>query len=423
MIEQTIATVSGWHRRTLSQLGEYHNGLAFKPSDWREEGTKIIRIEELNNPTGQYDYFDGQFPEINRIENGDLVFSWSATLKVVVWKHGEGVLNQHLFKVIPNDDVDKTFLYYLLDYNMESLRGGSHGSTMKHIKRGELQTYVVNLPTEPEQREIARILTTLDNLIEKTEALIAKYQAIKQGMMHDLFTRGVDEHGHLRSTYAEAPELYKESELGWIPKGWDCLALGLVVPKAEYGISVSLDDAEGIPVLRMNNLSHGRVNVTDIKRSCHSEARRLLLHENDVLFNRTNSIEHVGRTSVWRNELPQASFASYLVRLVPDISRLLPDYLVYWMNRPETQLAIRQFATPGVHQVNINPTNLRKSLICLPVLLKEQTRIVRVIAQQENRLGVERLYLNNLVQQKSGLMQDLLTGKVRVKVDEEAEHV
>jgi len=66
----------------------------------------------------------------------------------------------------------------------------------------------------PVQRKIARILTTLDNLIEKTESLIAKYQAIKQGMMHDLFTRGVDAHGHLRPTQAEAPDLYKQSELG-----------------------------------------------------------------------------------------------------------------------------------------------------------------------------------------------------------------
>ena len=66
----------------------------------------------------------------------------------------------------------------------------------------------------------------MDNLIEKTEALIAKYQAIKQGMMHDLFTRGVDEHGHLRPTHDEAPELYKQSELGWIPKEWEVSPLG-----------------------------------------------------------------------------------------------------------------------------------------------------------------------------------------------------
>ena len=65
------------------------------------------------------------------------------------------------------------------------------------------------------------MLTTLDNLIEKTESLIAKYQAIKQGMMHDLFTRGVDVHGHLRPIQADAPDLYQQSELGWIPNEWE----------------------------------------------------------------------------------------------------------------------------------------------------------------------------------------------------------
>ena len=79
----------------------------------------------------------------------------------------------------------------------------------------------ITCPPLPEQRKIAKILTTVDNLIEKTEALIAKYQSVKQGLMQDLFTRGLDQHGHLRPPYAEAPELYNKSELGWIPREWE----------------------------------------------------------------------------------------------------------------------------------------------------------------------------------------------------------
>ena len=159
----------------------------------------------------------------------------------------------------------------------------------------------------PQQRKIAKILTTVDNLIEKTEALIAKYQSIKQGMMHDLFTRGVDAKGKLRPPQSVAPELYKQSELGWIPKDWKECKLNEVVPKAEYGISVPLDDEEGVPVLRMNNLFEGKIDVSDIKLSNSNEAKKLLLKQDDVLFNRTNSIVHVGRTSIWNNELPISS--------------------------------------------------------------------------------------------------------------------
>ncbi len=76
-------------------------------------------------------------------------------------------------------------------------------------------------PQPPQQRRIAEILSTLDETIEQTEALIAKYQQIKAGLMHDLFTRGVTPDGKLRPTRAEAPQLYKESPLGWIPKEWE----------------------------------------------------------------------------------------------------------------------------------------------------------------------------------------------------------
>src|ERR1035441_1884651 len=93
--------MSEWKKYCLEDLAFYYNGKAFKPSDWEKEGVKIIRIEQLNNPDGFYDFYQGEFPEINNIENGDLIFSWSATLKVVIWKHGNSVLNQHLFKVVP----------------------------------------------------------------------------------------------------------------------------------------------------------------------------------------------------------------------------------------------------------------------------------------------------------------------------------
>ena len=89
-----------YRKTVLSNLAEYINGFAFKPSDWKKEGTKIIRIEQLNNPKGQYDYYSGIVPNCNSINNEDLIFSWSATLKVVIWKYGKGVLNQHLFLIL-----------------------------------------------------------------------------------------------------------------------------------------------------------------------------------------------------------------------------------------------------------------------------------------------------------------------------------
>ena len=121
------------------------------------------------------------------------------------------------------EQVDPKFILYaiLSDDIAAQIEAHVVGSNYPALNSRDVRRLLVLKPPYPEQRKIARILTTVDNLIEKTEALIAKYQAIKQGMMHDLFTRGVDENGHLRPTYEEAPDLYKPSELGWIPKEWE----------------------------------------------------------------------------------------------------------------------------------------------------------------------------------------------------------
>jgi type I restriction enzyme, S subunit len=204
-------------------------------------------------------------------------------------------------------------------------------------------------------------------------------------------------------------EEFKDSPVGRIPKDWEVFKLSEVVPRAEYGISVSLDDEVGIPVLRMNNLKNGEVDITDLKKSSSSKAANLLLQPFDVLFNRTNSIEHVGRTAIWRGQIEQASFASYLVRLVPEQSKLIPEYLNIWLNLPSTQILIRGYATPGVHQVNINPTNLRKVLIALPQEVSEQRHIAEILETVDDAIAHTSSLITKLKQIKAGLLHDLLT--------------
>lgn len=194
-----------------------------------------------------------------------------------------------------------------------------------------------------------------------------------------------------------------------IPENWSVYRLSEVVPSAEYGISVSLDDEAGIPVLRMNNLKNGEVDLADLKTSASPKAANLLLQPLDVLFNRTNSIDHVGRTAIWRGQIDQASFASYIVRLVPDTSKLIPEYLNIWLNLPKVQLLIRRFATPGVHQVNINPTNLRKAWIALPQSKKEQQCIVEILDTIDSAIAHTSALIAKLKQMKAGLLHDLLT--------------
>ena len=296
-----------------------------------------------------------------------------------------------------------------------SLNATGTSGSMKNLPKSRLLAMPVAWPTPIEQRRIADILDTLDEVIHTTEQIIAKLQHVKQGLLYDLLTRGLDENGELRDPMRH-PEQFKDSPLGIVPADWRVTHLGDVVPRAVYGVSVPLElGGNGIPVLRMNNLSDGEAELSELKYSASRKARELLLRPGDILFNRTNSIEHVGRTGIWRGQLEQASFASYLVRLDPDPSRLNGEFLCRWLNWLPTQIRIRRFATPGVQQVNINPTNLRKVTIALPTSMKEQQAIVSILTTLDARLASELAERCKLDALKSGLSEDLLTGRVNVK--------
>lgn len=292
-------------------------------------------------------------------------------------------------------------------------------TSIAHLGAGRFGALVMSLPPVPEQRRIAEVLGAIDEAIRGTEQVIAKLRQMKQGLLHDLLTRGIDENGELRDPDRH-PENFKDSPLGRIPREWDACSLSQVVPVAEYGISVPLAEHGAIPVLRMMNFVDGEVDLAELKFSDGPEARSLLLKPGDVLFNRTNSIDHVGRTGIWRGQLPSVSFASYLVRLVPAPDRLLAEFLNRWLNWEATQTRVRRWATPGVSQVNINPTNLRRTLIALPRTLAEQERISSALLQHDVHAEAARSELDKIRTLKHGLMDDLLTGKVRVISEESA---
>ena len=131
-------------------------------------------------------------------------------------------ISQDLTGIIPRQDcVDTEYLYWQLKHRASERSRLAQGTIILGIQREKVAALEIPTPPLPEQRKIARILSTVDDLIELTEALIAKYRAIKQGLMHDLLTRGVDASGRLRPPREEAPGLYRESAVGWVPREWE----------------------------------------------------------------------------------------------------------------------------------------------------------------------------------------------------------
>ena len=302
--------------------------------------------------------------------------------------------------------------HYLTSESFQNLmRQQSSGTTATGIQRAKLETLAVKFPiSKLEQAKIAEVLSATDRAIEQTEALITKQRCIRIGLIQDVLTRGIDEHGNIRD---ERTHQFKDSPLGRIPAEWISAPLSHFVPSAEYGISTSLGES-GIPVLRMNNFVDGAADLSELKYTDRPVPEKLWLRWGDVLFNRTNSWEHVGRTGMWRDECESATFASYLVRLNPDKTILSSELLNIWLNWSKIQIKMRRFATPAVQQVNINPTNLRRMPAAFPSRIEEQTEVITRLNKHSEILHNTQAVLKKLQSLKTGIMQDLLTGRKRV---------
>ncbi|EGQ8188739.1 restriction endonuclease subunit S [Vibrio cholerae] len=405
---------AGWSEKPLGALVSFQKGRKTDTSKNALNG--YARYLGASGLSGKDDGFADMAGAVIAAPS-DLLMLWDGERSGLVGYMQQGVVASTVSRLTPTDEIDSAYLYYKLVSLFDWIQARRTGTGVPHVPKDLGKILDIIYPKDTSvQRNIATILRTIDNQIDATQALIEKYTAIKQGMMADLFSRGIDpETKALRPTFEEAPELYHKTPLGMLPKGWVCAPIKKFVQSAEYGISTSLnDDSSGIPVLRMNNIQNNRFNVEDLKFTKDPEAYRLKLSAGDVLYNRTNSMEHVGKTAIWRGELSECSFASYLVRINVDERELLPEYFSFWMSQESSQNALRAFATPAVQQVNINPTNLQRVLMSCPVSLLEQQEIVDRIDAVDAVILREREALLKLNAQKSGLMQDLLTGKVPV---------
>ena len=150
----------GWEIRPLSALADYHNGRAFKPEDWSKQGLPIVRIAQINNPFRETDHYSGSdVLDRHLIRKGDLVFSWSATLKAILWNEYDAILNQHIFKVTSNE-YPKFFYFFELNryLNHFKMMAENRKTTMGHITQEHLQQ--------------SKILTPSKDLIDKLDVII-----------------------------------------------------------------------------------------------------------------------------------------------------------------------------------------------------------------------------------------------------------
>lgn len=358
------------------------------------------------------DFYD--FLKQGKVNFGDilLVKDGATTGKVAMvknLKYEKVAVNEHVFLLRSKTDrLSNGFLFYFLFSKLGriQIKTRVHG-IIGGIIRNDLETVLIPLPPAQEQQKITELLSTLDLAIEKVDEVIAKTERLKKGLMQELLTKGI---GH--KEFKHIKELDCE-----IPKEWDAekledasieVTIGVVNPARPYYTSAN----DGIPYFRSQNVRENRLEPTDIyvKREFNAKHHRSILKENDVLTLQTGFI---GTSCVVPEKYEGANCHSLLItRTNPEI--LNPQFLCQFLNSVVGKRIISKHNS-GWGRAHLLLKDFRRIGIPLPPL-QEQERITEILSTVDKKLELEKNEKSKLVTVKRGLMDLLLTGKVRAKV-------
>jgi len=370
----------------------------------------------------------------NKVQIGDLFFTTSSETveevgmtSVLLENLGEAYLNSFCFgfRLHNFDILLPEFAAYLFRSNevRKKISLFGQGSTRYNLPKTQLFSKLyLNLPDKVQQKNIAKILTCFDSVIEQTQSAIAKYKAIKQGMLHDLFTRGLDANGKIRPRYEETPELYKESKLGMIPKEWEVKRLGNYLINLEAGVSVnSLDvsSSNHIAVLKTSAVSQGYFFPDENKIVVSKDLERVKTSPkaDSIIISRMNTPLLVGECGYIEKDYPLLFLPD---RLWQTVFRDKESICVLWLNYLLNTERYRKFVKDTATGTSDSMKNITKSSFFeleIPIcMIFEQNEIAKRLLSLDNKLRTEEMLLQKYQSIKRGLMGDLLNGKKKVEV-------
>ncbi|MCB1133159.1 MAG: restriction endonuclease subunit S [Verrucomicrobiae bacterium] len=279
----------------------------------------------------------------------------------------------------------------------EMRMSGSAGQ--QRVQAEFFKTHRVHIPKPPEQRRIAEILTTVDEAMEQTEALVGKLEQMKAGLMHDLFTRGVTPEGKLRPTRQQAPHLYHETPLGWIPKEWEVKPLGHlseIVSGVTLGSKLTITGGVRVPYLRVANVQDGHLDLATMKTITikKTEIEKYSVLPGDFLMTEGGDPDKLGRGAIWTGDVALCLHQNHVFRVRCDQSRLTPEYLRSLVGSPYGKAYFLRVAKQTTGIASINKTQLGNFPVQLPPLahqrafLEKLAGVQSVIEQQETASAV-----------------------------------
>jgi type I restriction enzyme S subunit len=282
-----------------------------------------------------------------------------------------------------------------------------------NVTKEDVRRFAILIPSLGEQRKIAAILSSVDDAIEGTQAVIDQLQVVKKAMMADLLTRGIP--GRHKK--------FKQTEIGEVPEEWDVVPLGDLLTKGpDNGLYKHQSVyGEGVRIVRIDAFSNGE-NVAEetLKRVRidQSERERFQLAPDDILVNRVNSLSHIAKVGFVRALSETTVFESNIMRVAVDPAKVLPKFGFAQLSSERAREYFLGRAKQAVAQVSVNQQDVKHFPVLLPGIA-EQMSIVAALEAASQRLRSETESLDAAIKTKSALMSVLLTGEVRVRLDEE----
>lgn len=396
-----------WNTSKLKYLGQYINGYAFKPEEWGSKGVPIIRIQDLTGSNDNPNYFEGQIDKKYWVENGDILISWAATLDAFIWNKGNGWLNQHIFKAVPNRRIiNYDFFFWMIKESMKNMNNDNkHGIFMQHVTLSVFNNFTIPMPPLAEQERIAAFLDAecaeIDTVLEKTRASIEEYKKLKQAIITQAVTKGI-----------RGDRPMKDSGIEWIgeiPAEWDVIRVKQLLKerneRSKEGKEEPLSMSQKVGLVPTKFLE-------SIPNMASSFVGAKLAYVGDLVFNKLKA--HLGVFSVSRYD----GFVSpdYAVYCSTGKSNL--KYLEYIFKTPQCIGEFRKKSTGiAAGLMRLYTEGLFSIYLPYPAL-SEQEEIAEYL--NEKCTGIDALivkkqqYLTEIENYKKSLIYEYVTGKKEV---------
>ena len=368
---------NGWEYAEIGNLCLLINGKAFKPSDWTNEGLKIVRIQNLNNHKAKYNHFSGEIESKFIINNGELLFAWSGTpgtsFGAHIWNGNTAVLNQHIFRVIFNETLlNKTFFRIAINYKLQELISKAHGGVgLRHVTKGKFEKTKISLPPLNEQK---RIVTKIEALQTRSTAVKEELKAIKP--LLNQFRQSV-----LASAFrGDLTKDWREQNRD-IP--WEYTTLESVIkdrPRNGYSPK-AVDYPTQVKSFSLSATTSGIFKPEYFKYIDQflDLYSYLWLKPGDVLIQRSNTLEYVGTSAIYTGQFGDFIYPDTVMKIQVDEDKTTNKFIHYSLSNKKTRQYFKDNATGTAGNMpKINQKTVMNTPVSLPTI-EEQKEIVRRI--------------------------------------------